>query len=242
MNSAPAEPGLTDADYLRLTETWAGALFEIATGNEHVDVPSCPGWQLRHLVHHMGNVAYFVDAVIEAAGPEPEFTDAELPADAEVCAWADERTSALLHRLRGLDPETRVWNWSREPARLRFWPRCLAHEALVHAWDAYTALGRPVRLPLRGCLDGIGEVLDIHLPLRTGEVMTGRWTAEVRTDEGPCWHRAIEEGTVRALDTDPEPDVLLHGGAEQLYLGLWGRIPLTGARGTENRIAALRTG
>ncbi|WP_020495456.1 maleylpyruvate isomerase N-terminal domain-containing protein [Sciscionella marina] len=189
-----SDPGPTDADYLWLTETWAGALFEISAGDEHVDVPCCPGWQLRHPVHHMGNVASFVDAVIEAVGPEAEFTGAELRGDAEVCDRAGEQTSALLHRLRTLDPQTRVWNWSKKPARLRFWPRCLAHESLV------------------------------------------------RADEGARWHRAIENGEVRAVDTDLDPDVLLHGRGEQLYLGLWGRVPLTGTRGTEARIAALRTG
>ncbi|WP_020673398.1 maleylpyruvate isomerase family mycothiol-dependent enzyme [Amycolatopsis nigrescens] len=234
-----------NVEYLRVADTYADVLFRLSAGNLEAPVPACPGWRLRHLVHHLGNVAFFVSAAIDAAGPEPEFTDAALPADSELRSWAAAELGSLLDRLRTLDRDLEVWNWSQEPQRLGFWPRCLAHEVLVHAWDAHDALGRRLELPVDACLDGIDEVLAIHLPLRTGDVMASSWTAVVRAAEDTAWFVEVERGKVTTTRTTgplPVPDVLLSGTAEQLYLGLWGRTPLPRVHGTLDRARALCTG
>ncbi|MBC3986371.1 maleylpyruvate isomerase family mycothiol-dependent enzyme [Streptomyces sp. AC536] len=249
--ASPKQRCFTDEEYLRLIEAWTAELFDISAHHLDVTVPSCPGWRLRDLVHHVGNIAYFVNAVIDAAGPEPEFTDATPRPDAEVTGWAADQTHAMVKQLRALDPATHVWNWSREPQRLDFWPRCIAHEALVHAWDAHHALGRERALPTRACLDGIGEILDIQLPLRTEEVADARWTAVVRaTDEeaqGARWSVTIDHGAVATMLTtghqaaDDHADVLLSGPADRLYLGLWRRVPLPLTHGAPDRVRVLCT-
>ncbi len=150
-----------------------------------------------------------------------------------------------------LHPGTHVWNSSREPQRLDFWPRCVAHEALVHTWDAHHALGRERALPTRACLDGVGEILDVQLPLRTEEIAHARWTAVVRaTDEaaqGARWSVTIDHGTVETAlttgrqATDDPADVLLSGPAERLYLGLWRRVSLPLTHGAPDRARVLCT-
>ncbi|MDJ1138063.1 maleylpyruvate isomerase family mycothiol-dependent enzyme [Streptomyces iconiensis] len=194
-------------------------------------VPACPEWRVRDVVHHLGNVASFVSACVEQGAGEPAFTDAGLPPDDRVIAWAAGEWDLALDRLATADPRAAAWNWSTQPHTVSFWPRCLTHEAFIHGWDLANALGEPMALPPDIAADGVDEVLAVHLAAgaHNGRRFdrTGRITVH-STDTDDRWLIELTPTTVHTRPAAPnEPcDAQLAATAAELYLDLWGRARL----------------
>lgn len=126
-------------------------------------VPTCPGWSVGDLLHHLAEVQWFWSRVLsENVTDDP---DLEEPLRAEdrdgLLGFLDQAHAALTEQLETLDPGEHRWSWSEEQT-VGFTLRRQAHEALVHRLDAELAVGAAraeVDPPLAA--DGVDEALRV---------------------------------------------------------------------------------
>jgi uncharacterized protein (TIGR03083 family) len=139
-------------------------------------VPSCPDWTLRELVHHTGWAHRWVyetvvkrssevippEDVPNADGPgtdDPAALDAWLAEGAEMCAGA----------LREAGPDAQVWTWAPTERPAAFWARRMTHETLVHRADAALAAKVPYEVDPEFAADAIDEWMWIGALAQTME-------------------------------------------------------------------------
>lgn len=198
----------------------------LAEGDPDAAVPACPGWSLRDLGLHVGNVHRWVrGAIVEGHPNTPEVAG---PGDrAGLLAWYDESSTELLDLLAGADPDAPCWSFGPKPRIVRFWFRRQAHEHAVHARDAHQALGAVAPIDPALALDGIDEVVTMFFPrqVRLGRISPLHSSLAVRADGGARWVVA-GDGTEGLSLADAE----VTGPAEALYLLLWRRIGLDDPR------------
>jgi uncharacterized protein (TIGR03083 family) len=206
-----------------------------ATGNLHAQVPSCPEWNVGDLVAHLGAVQRFHALHVTRGVSDPPTDRPAVPeGDDGLIEWFDEGTRALLGALKAVEPETPAWNWAAHtPQVAAFWPRRMALEAAVHRWDCQSARNDASGFDIDVALDGIDEVLAVHLPTQDQQP-AGSVRVEL-TDSDATWVVGATQKT---------PDAVLSGTSSGVFLALWGRVPLSSLQvsGDESLVAALRTG
>lgn len=173
-------------------------------------VPSCPGWELRDLVAHVGRIERWVlHALAHGDGDAPA---PRAPGDAGLAAWLADSAQALLEAL-AVDAATHAWTMA-PPRTVGFWIRRQAHEHAIHAWDAAEALGEAPTLDAALAADGVDEVVGTMWPrqLRLGRVDEPDAGLALVADDGSAW----------LLGRDVAATV--EGDAEILALALWHRI------------------
>jgi uncharacterized protein (TIGR03083 family) len=234
----------------------AGFRAAIASADPYADVPSCPGWNIGTLVHHIGSVYRFVaDHITRGITTPPERRYptyfAEPPAT-DPLAWWDTAFERLTSALDATDPEAPAWNWAPQAKRAGFWHRRMAHETAIHRWDAQMAIGRVEPIDHALAIDGVAEVLDTWVQAgRRREFRPVTGIVELHaTDNGHTWYVRLRGEGVSLLDTDtifddddPQPTVIATGTASDLNLALWGRVgfDVLDVEGDEEVLQALRT-
>ena len=219
----------TDA-YIAATEREGAAVSAVAAaGAPDAPVPSCPRWTLDRLVGHLGWVYNWVSAHLEARSvtmlnredvPRP-------PRGEAVAAWFDDAHARALAALRGIDPATEVWSWAGVNTGA-FWHKRMAHESLIHRWDAENAVGEPGPLDSDLAADGVDELMEVILPFQVAhaEDPLPQGTLHLhRTDGEGEWLCRIAEGRLVAERIHARGDVAVRGTGEQLDLVLWRRLP-----------------
>jgi len=209
-------------------------------------VPSCPDWDLRELVAHLGRVQRFWAGVIERGEDvEPQDPDESLrPAEGEdLVTWFRAGADDLLAAVAAAPPDRPAWTWWEAPRVAGAIARHQVQEAAVHRWDAEVASGRP-GTPLDP--DAAADALDefIHITV----VEHHRWTpwpggsgvVELApTDVAATrWVALGDGGPVPATAAPGAPDATLAGTASDLLLLLYRRIPLGGVTAGGNRALA----
>ena len=184
-------------------------------------VPSCPGWAIRDLTHHLIGLHYWVtDAVNGGVGKE---AGPPMAADDRLTA-AFVTSSAMLREALDRDPETPCWTFAGDRATgggtVGFWQRRQPHEHAIHRWDLELSLGLTPTLDPALSSDGIDEVVTMFWP---------RQVALGRAEE------PIEQLQLVAADTDrswllgslspTNPIATMTGSASDVLLALWKRIP-----------------
>ena len=201
-----------------------GAAFADAAGVAHLDadVPSCPGWTVRRLVSHLSRVHRSAVAGVQDGTIEPPALAARPPDDGRLLGWYAE----------GLDRLLTVFA-DAEPFLPDFWPRRMAHETTMHRFDAeLAAYARAGGFEAALAADGVGEVVESMLSPRAGEEPLASARGDVLvecTDTGDTWLVRLEPGSVRSERPESRPrraDAGVRGPAADLYLVLWGRLPL----------------
>lgn len=224
-------------------------------------VPTCPGWSVLDLVHHLGavyryvrtHVARGVTTRLDPAERERLFSN-DLPPTETTLTWWDEQLDALIDQLTNLDSHLPAWNWAPQAKVVGFWPRRMAHETAVHRWDIQMALhGLAEPIEARLAADGVNEVLDTWLPAGRRKGPTDRLGVVqlVATDVGQEWFLRLRGEGVALLDTatilddsDPREQVVAAGTASDIELALYGRVgfDVLDVSGDESLLASLRTG
>ncbi|SDH97940.1 maleylpyruvate isomerase family mycothiol-dependent enzyme [Agrococcus jejuensis] len=174
-------------------------------------VPSCPGWTLRDLVAHVGEIERWVlHALAHGDGDAPA---PRVPDDAGLAAWLADSAQALLEAL-AVDAATHAWTIA-PPRTVGFWIRRQAHEHAIHAWDAAAALGDVPALDAELAADGIDEIVGTMWPrqLRLGRVEEPTAGLALVADGGGAWLLGSEAAAT------------LEGEPAALALALWHRIP-----------------
>ncbi|MFF7009142.1 maleylpyruvate isomerase family mycothiol-dependent enzyme [Streptomyces fimicarius] len=199
-------------------------------------VPTCPGWQIRHLLRHTGMVHRWAAAFVteghtayQPDGGEPALDGAEL------LAWFREGHDHLVRSLEEAPADLDCWTFLTAPSPLAFWSRRQLHETTVHRVDAESALGGPLTpVPAKRAVDGIDELLTgFHARPRSKVRSRKPRTLRVRAvDTEATWTVRISEDPPEAVRTaapdapDGGVDCELSGTAEGLCLTLWNRLPL----------------
>lgn len=108
-------------------------------------VAACPGWAVRDLVRHLGEVQATWTLVLGAGGrlPTEDALRAAHDPGEDLIGWWRQRSAGLVRQLRELAPDAPSWCWWNDERRATAADVAFrqAHEALVHRWDAEHAAG-----------------------------------------------------------------------------------------------------
>jgi uncharacterized protein (TIGR03083 family) len=223
-------------------------------------VPSCPSWQVRDLLRHIGYVhrwaaGYVVEQRKERLPDrpgEPELL-AGGPSDAGLLDWFRAGHAALVTALTEADPDLDCYYFLDAPSSRAFWARRQAHETSIHRVDAQLAAsGQPTPVGAEFGADGVDELI-MGFFGRDAEQITddqragGARTMQVVAASGGCggstprastagaWHVELtQDGKLAfAVERGRAPaDCTLTGPAAGLYLLLWNRADPDAARVT----------
>ena len=195
------------------------------------DVPSCPGWTVRRLVSHVGRVHRHAIAGVQDGTAEPPALGAKPPDDTRLLAWFGAGVDRLLEVMTDAEPQL-----------ADFWPRRMAHETTIHRFDAeLAAYAKGGSFDPAFAADGVGEVVESLLGMRADEAPLASARGDVLvdcTDTGHRWLVALEPGAVRTELVEKPPrrfDARVAGPAADLYLVLWGRLPIDPAEPGRSR-------
>ncbi|MGH3943670.1 MAG: maleylpyruvate isomerase N-terminal domain-containing protein [Pseudonocardiaceae bacterium] len=239
------------AEYQSRIATEAGLLRAVAvSAGADAPVPTCPGWTVQRLVHHVGRVFDMVIRVVQAADPESPPKRVEPPPGESLAAFDvfDDRLASLLDLLATTDPTTPAWHFTvTAPRTAAFWSRRMAHEVTVHRIDAQAAAGTGSAVPADFAADGIDEVLTRLIVRHTDAWAVASLSGAVlyhAADAGRAWTVRLVPGQLpqTAPETVTEPDASVVGLADAVYRAAWGRPSGAVLSGDTALIAATRAG
>jgi uncharacterized protein (TIGR03083 family) len=212
----------------------------LARGDLDAPVPSCPGWSLLDLTYHLGGVHRWATAAVVEKRPLDD-DEIPMPDASGVRDWFLEGAATLVRTLRATPPETECWAFGPKPRTAAFWHRRQPLETVVHAWDAAGTQEAPgLRIATDLALDGIDEVRHMFYPrqVRLQRIPPLARSLAVDPDDADTrW--LFPAGDPLAPDAgDAEPEAVVSGSAEDLYLLLWGRFTIDDPRFTVTGDAA----
>jgi uncharacterized protein (TIGR03083 family) len=222
---------MTPETYLTRLQSDATRLAEIAALDLDAPVPPCPGWSVRDVVVHTGEVySHKVACMRLPEGPEHVDDWNHGPADGEdTFEWFRERHDELVTELTARGPEAPSYTWHDPDQTVGFWFRRMAHETAVHRADVESAFDAVTPVDGDLAVDGIDEVLDLFLVYQAEDVGPdgpGRGTVAVRTGEH-IWRLTLAADDV-VLSREPgAAEAVVSGEPSELLLWLWGRRPDT---------------
>ncbi|WP_406379217.1 maleylpyruvate isomerase family mycothiol-dependent enzyme [Streptomyces sp. NBC_01618] len=199
-------------------------------------VPTCPDWQVRDLLRHTGLVHRWATAfVVEGHtsfhpyGEEPDLDGPQL------LDWFREGHGLLVDALKTAPAGLECWTIMPAPSPLAFWARRQAHETTIHRVDAESARGgRLSAVTADHAADGIDELLrGFHSRPRSRVRTDTPRSLRVRaTDTDTAWTVRLSTQPPQTVRDDASSEVAsvdceLIATAEELYLTLWNRLPLT---------------
>jgi uncharacterized protein (TIGR03083 family) len=205
------------------------------------DVPSCPPWQVRDLLRHLGYVhrwaaGYVAEQRMQPLPHEPSESEvlAGGPPDPELIDWFRTGHAALVRTLRAADPALTCWTVVPGPSPLASWARRQAHETAMHRVDAELAAGQVTPTPADFAADGIDELIIGFLgrgrgdqePPQPGQHRTLQVLASDIESDPHGWlvELSADGGRVVRVSRGGGPaDCTLAGPAAALYLRLWNR-------------------
>jgi uncharacterized protein (TIGR03083 family) len=219
-------------EYVRSVRDDGTAFAAAADGSLRVDVPTCPGWDVRELVWHLGEVHRFWNEIAGRGLLDPDVVPLrDRPDDDDLVPWFERGLADLVRTFESADPLAPVWSWiSIDPVPTSWIYRRMAQETAIHRWDAQNAVGarEAIRAPL--AVDGIEEFLYAFVPFDSSRLEVGGETVSLRaTDTGDAWVVRVGEGEMVIRPPD-RAEVLgsveaeAAGSASDLLLLLWRRI------------------
>jgi uncharacterized protein (TIGR03083 family) len=184
-------------------------------------VEHCPGWTVRDLVVHIGEVQRFwVRIVSERLTVRPTDGLRGLPEGSEPIAWFRSQTASLITALSMCADDVTLWTWW-EPEQNAAWvKRRQMNEVVVHAWDAANAVGMATPIPREVAVVGLQEFVDVF----SHDLRDGAKPAPLALVATDCDWSAILFGGAAAVGSDAVvPNLELCGSASEILLSLWGR-------------------
>lgn len=213
-------------DWATIVERETRALRAAAT-DLTARVPGCPDWDVAELVRHVGSAHHNAALIVgERLNTRPTRDQVQPAAGTDPLAWLATGTAALVEVMAAADPATPVWTFGPDRTA-EFWFRRMGQETLVHRVDAEQAAGRPSELDANLAADGVAECLEVFLPLlagRAGEPAGGALLLHA-VDVEAAWLLTFDTGSVAVEVEHRKGDACIQGGAADLLLWLWGRVP-----------------
>jgi uncharacterized protein (TIGR03083 family) len=220
-------------------------------------VPSCPGWDVRALAHHLGYIHRWARLAVVTAAP-PDDSAIEPPPDAQIdesealVMWMARGVDALESALAERDPLAPTWHPFTVERTVGVWRRRQAHELAIHRWDLEHADDQRARAegqlshaptPFRPeqAADHVGEYFGVIVPRviqRDARVAPiGSVTVEL-TDAGTSF-QVVSDGHSVTIGDAVHGAECIRGTAGDVLLALWRRQALPdGALDGESPTAA----
>jgi len=215
----------------RLTAAADHVTAVLRTGDLTAAVPSCPGWDLTDLTHHLGRVHRWATTILQTGESQPDPDENPGPAPAEraaLAAWFTEGVAGLLARLSATDPQVPCWTFGPRPRTAAFWFRRQAHETAMHAWDAAASQGSEAHFEFPAGLapDGIDEVATVFFPrqVRLRRMPPLPRTLALEPAGTPYRYVLAGDGTGRDSASAAPAEATVRGPADVLLLLLWRRV------------------
>jgi uncharacterized protein (TIGR03083 family) len=240
---------------LELLAADGAALADAAELDLGVPVPSCPGWHMVDLLVHVGGVHRAQTAIVAERATAAQGIRKEMFAGVPgLLDWLEKSTlfggasdlsavpdgvvdwfrggcAALVAALSAADADDVVWSWSSDQT-VGHYVRMMPIETAVHRWDAQRAVTDAAPIAADLAAAGIGHTFEVMVPMRRsirpsarGDGETYCWTA---TDIGRRWVVRFQDGSVVVVaDEEDSSGVSVSGSASDLFLFLWGRLPVT---------------
>lgn len=198
-------------------------------------VPTCPQWNMGHLLAHQGMVhRWALDILAGREIADDEDVEREGLTASDPAAWLQQGCDALVDQLRATPSDAEIPFFMGSPLSGRdSWARRMSHETAIHSVDAFAArLGyRPTEHDIEFdpafAVDGVDELLCSYLPRPTFDLRSSQPATVVvhTTDTGHSWLLSFSAKTpVAERDrTADDPDAVVSGTAVGLYLTLWNR-------------------
>ncbi len=247
MVGVEAVPAATSLDFVQEFAA-AADRFAVAVGwsELHAEVPSCPGWTVRDVVVHLGNVHAWAATVVETASRAEQLNDEPRGSrPRSFREWYVAKAEDLYQVLRQCPPQTPCWNFAFDGGVAEFWQRRQVHETTIHRVDLDEAAGRDSELSPQVAADGVDEVLSVLLRRmhRRGQPVPLDGPVQVTaSDTGDSWlvtpARRLDSGlsgvaaavvppppTLQRVAASDEPAAAgrVEGSAADLYRRLWHR-------------------
>jgi uncharacterized protein (TIGR03083 family) len=207
-----------------------------AVSDWEAPVPTCPGWTVRELAHHLGRVHRWAALIVgeRRADPPDEETEGEriwgtMPADDDLSGWYRDANATLVETLRRAPADLVCWSFLPAPSPLAFWARRQAHETAIHRADAQAVTGDPDGVDPAFAVDGIDELLLAFYGRPRNRVTTDepRTLAITAGDADTSWIIHFgPDGAHPRRGAQAGADCEVRGSASDLYLALWNRRPL----------------
>ena len=205
-------------------------------------VPTCPGWNTRDLVRHVGEIHLWAAAHVAHPQDPPHFeTEDRLLAglsehwpnlgifwvdDEDLIAWYLQTNDNLVHSLETAPADLEAWTFLPAPTPLAMWARRQAHETAVHRFDAESALRDGSRFDRAFASDGVDELVTGITTRRRLDVPVQRPQTMMlhATDTDDRWLVTLASDAVTTVRKDGPADVIVAADASDLYLNMWNRI------------------
>jgi uncharacterized protein (TIGR03083 family) len=229
LTDAHDDPAVVDFAWHLRRET--ECLADVIEGQDPTTpVSSCPGWDLRRLAIHVGNVHRWATVAVATAAPPPA-RPADPADDVDLASWLREGVGHLLEAVDGVEPARAAWHPFPTDAVMAVWPRRMAHETAIHRVDAELALGVAAASPdavldPHLASDGIDEYFAVMLAgaaQRRGRQLPASTLHVHCTDVHGEWLVWAKGASVTVQREHAKGDVALRGPASALLLALWGR-------------------
>ncbi len=226
------------AEYIDVVAS-EGALFAAAAdqGGPDVSVPSCPKWDMRDLVQHLGLIHLWAAAHVDQPREEsgfgtkldgltqfwPDLADS-FPDDGDLVDWYRKTNANLVRVLRSAPPDRECFTFLPTSSPLMMWARRQASETAAHRFDAESAAGVKSEFDPVFATDALDELLSGFAPGRQAMPVQGERTIQVHTsDTDEHWLLTVEPEVTTTTRTAEPADLNLSGKAADLYLALWNR-------------------
>jgi uncharacterized protein (TIGR03083 family) len=200
------------------------------------EVPTCPGWRVRDLVHHCGGVHRWAAAHVAGGRTLPldgfEEVVTAWPGDGALVDWFREGHGLLLGALEAAPPGLACWSFLPAPSPLAFWARRQAHETAIHRVDAQSAGDAVTPFAPEVAADGIDELIMGFVSRPGGRLRSDppRILAVVPTDAEGAWTVRIGPDGAAGHNERGDAGCTVRGPASDLHLLLWNRRTADGLR------------
>jgi len=204
-------------------------------------VESCPGWNMRDLAWHMGQVWTFWGRIVseqltdvERVRAAPGLTQ---PGDSVLLDWVAAAHNGIFSALNSAHADSEVWTWTGGNQDVWWVRRRMAQETAVHRWDAERTVGDSYEIPIAVAADGIDEYLQwfaprgrtasiggtahIHCTDTDRDVATG--SDDIDAVNGEWMIHRLDQDGIEFDRSHQKGDVAIRGRARDVLLWLWGR-------------------
>ena len=227
-------------DHLAVIQSEAARIVAAYAVDPGGKVPWSERWTVGTVARHVAGTHHVVAQVIEdrPTADFGRFASLAAPAkgDPGFPAWFAAGTDALVEQCRATPPTELCWSWHADRATVGFWVRRMAHETLVHRWDAEAGAGiTGPPMDASVAADGVDELLDVFVNASRAlhsspagpavHISCTDTDTDADADADQQWYLDLAKVGGRTVHTEPIPVALtIRGRAEALLLLLWGRI------------------
>ncbi len=228
------------SDYIDFVRS-EGELFASAAeqGDLSVDIPPCPGWDMRELVRHLGFIHLW--AAGNVACPKPDFLDVDdlpdladhwpdlatkWPEDADLVPWYRDTLANLVRVLESAPADLECFTFLPATSPLTMWARRQASEIAIHRFDAEVSRGITSHFDPQFAADVLDELLS-GFAVRPKEIAVDveQVIHAHAQDLDEHWYLTIGHGGIETARHGTDANLTATGTAAELYVLFWNRAP-----------------